>query len=186
MKPPGWGTHTTETDKCYVISPLVLPPRTVPCASLSHILGEETEAQRGAECWPPQLGREGYRGGTRAQGGQRLDTPGAQSCPQHPCRPRQPRCSPAPTGVRCPLGPPAVNLRANLSPSRPLSGRNGWAPASRLLRNHSAARQALNLTQGVLKGGMSVFITYLSYNKYLKSALTSSPAQSASVAGRQI
>lgn len=44
----------------------------------------------------------------------------------------------------------------------------------RLLRNHSAARQALNLTHRVLKGGMSVFITYLSYNKYLKCALTSS------------
>lgn len=44
----------------------------------------------------------------------------------------------------------------------------------RPLRNHSAARQALNLAHGVLKGGISVFITYLSYNKYLKCTLTSS------------
>ena len=110
-----------------------------------------------------------------------LDVPSAQSWPRAPPSPTGPdRCAAPPTPAGRPVNRPLICHRP-----RPLVGVMD-GPARRRLRNHSAARQALNLTLRVLKGVMSVFLTYLSHNKYLKRALTSSRAQSASVAGADL
>lgn len=97
-----------------------------------------------------------------------LTVPGPRAAPGAPW-PRSPdRCAPPP------LLRPACKSASARPPATVAAPVMDGLRACRLLRNHSAARRALNLTSGVLKGGMSVFITYLSYNKYLKRTLTSS------------
>lgn len=99
----------------------------------------------------------------------------AQGWSRAPCLPTRPdRCVAAlPTRARGPHRP--INQRANLSPSagllRGVMNGPGLADCCEITQQ---ADKPLNLTHRVLKGEMSVFITYLSYNKYLKCALTSS------------
>lgn len=150
FRDPEQGAFTHRNRQMLRLSHLIFLPTTVPGATPSHILGEETEAPLAV-----QEGEGGHGPGHRAGREGRVLDGQRDRCARPRPRPRR-------------------KSAANLSPAGPLRGVMDGLRPRRLLRNHSVARQALNLTQGVLKGGMSVFITYLSYNKYLKCALTSS------------
>lgn len=175
MTAAGWAIHTAVTA---TQSPVPFYSRQLCPVPLCPIVRMRLLRPRGVQgAGAPSLATGDPGGWTRSLccGHQEAGLP-------HPGRMEPPTDDPLPpkptarTGDRCVPPPLATGCEsaADLSPQWSPVGVMDGPRALRLLRNHSAARQALNLTHGVLKGGMSVFITYLSHNKYLKCVLTSS------------